>query len=325
MPRPGRLVNALLLCVLAFGGFPARAEDAAPGIAVTFLGTNGPMPEPGRVGTSTLIEAGGQTLLFDAGLNVTQQLVEAGISPAAVRDVFLTHFHSDHIAGLPGLWSTGWLRRRDEALRLYGPTGTAQIGDGVLAVFALDIPIRLNGPERLPPGGEQIESTELGGEGVLFDRSGVRVTAFPVDHGEDVGLAFGYRIDYAGMAVVLSGDTTYSENVVAQGQDADLLVHEVMGVTQELLDAGRYRSGVLEVHATPEQAGQVFAETQPRLAAYTHIIYARQPGFAAMTEAELVARTRTRFDGPLLVPGALDRVVVTAQEIRLPDGTVLAR
>ncbi len=301
---------------------PVAAVQAQPEIRVTFLGTNGPMPEPGRVGTSTLVEAGGQLLLFDAGLNVTQQLVETGVNLPRVDRVFLTHFHSDHVAGLPGLWSTTWLRRRSTPLYLHGPVGVEAIARGIHAFFAKDIPVRINGPEALPPGGQEIEVVETAQQGVVYQQEGVVVTAFEVDHGADVGTAYGYRIDYGGMSVVLSGDTTYSENLVAHSMGVDLLVHEVMGVTDAMLEAGLYRSGVLEVHATPEQAGQVFAETQPRLAAFTHIILARRPGFETMTPAQLLQRTASHYEGEVLYPQALDEVIIRPDAIMVPGANL---
>lgn len=308
------MTRCLLLLVLLWAG-AALAQQETPEIRVTFLGTNGPMPEPGRVGTSTLIEANGKYLLFDAGMNATQQLVEAGINVARVDQVFLTHYHSDHIAGLPGLWSTGWLRRRETPLFLYGPPGIEQAASGLLAYFANDIPVRISGPEALPAGGEQIEARSVDGEGLIYENNGVQVRAFYVDHGVDVGIALGYRIDYAGLSVVISGDTTYNENLIANSQGVDLLIHEVMGVTDPMLEAGLYRSGVLEVHATPEQAGQVFAKTKPRLAAFTHIILARRAGFESMTSEELLRRTSNHYDGELFYPEALDQVVITSNEV----------
>ena len=316
MPSPLGLVAAVLLLACPL---PARAQ---PLMEVVFLGTNGPMPEVGRGGTTTAILVAGDLLLFDAGLNAAQQLVEAGISPARVRHVFLSHLHSDHIAGLPGVWSAGWLRRRDSPLHIYGPTGTDSIKSGLEALFSADIPIRLNGPEALPQGGEVIEASTIDQDGEIYNSKGVSITAFLVDHGEDAAPAYGFRIQYSGISVCLSGDTTYNTNLIENCLNTDLLVHEVMGVTDELLAAGRYRSGVLEVHATPEQAGQVFEETQPKLAAFTHIILAQQPGFAPMTREELTSRTRTKYAGPLLVPTELDRVSISATDIRYGNNII---
>lgn len=316
----GRFGAALLLLLLAN---TAGAQQQAPEIRVTFLGTNGPMPEPGRIGTSTLVEAGGMALVFDAGLNVTQQLVEAGQSLNRIDRVFLTHFHSDHLAGLPGLWSTSWLRRRSTPFYLHGPPGVNSVASGLLAYYAKDIPTRINGPEALPAGGSEMIALVIEQEGEVFSSGDLKVTAFLVDHGIDVGIAFGYRVDYRGLSVVLSGDTTYSENLIEHSQGVDLLVHEVMGVTDEMLQARLYRSGVLEVHATPEQAGRVFAKTRPRLAAFTHIILARRAGFESMQPDELLQRTATEYDGRVFLPEALDQILIRPDSIVTGQSDVL--
>lgn len=97
----------------------------AQGIKVTLLGTGNPPPVMNRFGPSTLVEAGGQKFLFDAGRGALQRLRQIGIRWQDVSGVFLTHLHSDHVVGFPDLWLTGWLvSRRDVPLQVWGPRGT---------------------------------------------------------------------------------------------------------------------------------------------------------------------------------------------------------
>ena len=93
---------ALLVALLAV---PAEAQT----IKVTLLGTGRPDPVVDRFGPSTLVEAGGETLLFDVGRGASQRLWQLKIPLSKVTTVFLTHLHSDHVVGLPDLWLTGWL------------------------------------------------------------------------------------------------------------------------------------------------------------------------------------------------------------------------
>jgi ribonuclease Z len=122
----------LILAVAA----PLRAQNATPpvgtdsstAIRVTLLGTGRPDPVIDRFGPSTLVEAGGETLLFDCGRGATQRLWQLGIPLSRVGVVFFTHLHSDHTVGLPDLWLTGWIPtpygRRSAPLDVRGPAGT---------------------------------------------------------------------------------------------------------------------------------------------------------------------------------------------------------
>jgi ribonuclease Z len=158
--------------------------------------------------------------------------------------------------------------------------------------FEYDIRIRQS-DDRLSPEGVVIVSEDVS-EGVVYDKGSVKITAFEVDH-KPVKPAFGYRIDYAGRSIVLSGDTSISENLVRHGQSVDLLVHEVVS-PDALLRAGIPQGRVAQIldgHISPEQAGEVFSKAKPRLAVYSHII----PPSA--TESDLIPRTRKTYSGPL--------------------------
>lgn len=101
-------------------------------IMVTLLGTGGPEPTAARFGPATLVQAGGLNLLFDAGRGVTVRLYQLGMSSGKGIDaVFLTHYHSDHVEGLPDLWMTGYMfgpfGSRAKPMRLWGPSdGTTE-------------------------------------------------------------------------------------------------------------------------------------------------------------------------------------------------------
>jgi ribonuclease Z len=131
-------------------------------------------------------------------------------------------------------------------------------------------------------------------EGVVDESAGLKVTAFEVDHAP-VKPAFGYRIDYGGHSVGLSGDTRVSENLIRHAQGVDLLIHEVL--VPATLDragiGGERRARIVDYHTTPEQGGEVFARTKPRLAVYSHIC------MPTAANQELVAPTRKAYSGRL--------------------------
>jgi ribonuclease Z len=247
-----------------------------------------------RFGPSTLVEAGEQKLLFDAGRGALQRLTELKVPWQAVQGVFLTHLHSDHVVGFPDLWLTGWLIApgRTVPLQVWGPRGTKNMMSHLKQAYESDIRFRIDN-ERMAPDGALLQAREIN-EGMVYDKGGVRVTAFEVDHAP-VKPAFGYRINYAGRSVVLSGDTRVSEKLIRYAQGADVLVHEVL-VPETLQRLGvppDRAKNIVDYHTTPEQAGDVFTRTSPKLAVYSHICT------PAATDQELLLQTRKTYTGPL--------------------------
>lgn len=214
----------LLFAAIAFAAPAGGARAEEPAITVTLLGTGSPVPRVDRAGPATLVEAGGERLLFDCGRGAAQRLWQRQVPLSAITGVFLTHLHSDHVVGLPDLWLTGWLPTpyggRARPLALWGPRGTRNLAAGLREAYAADVRIRHEG-EGLPLAGVVLTATDVA-PGVVFERGGVRVTAFAVDHGPRIKPAFGYRIDYDGHAVVISGDTHGNDNLVRHARGADV-------------------------------------------------------------------------------------------------------
>ena len=254
-----------ILFFLLFVQSAVHAEYAE----VILLGTGTPRPSIERFGSATLVNAGGKYFLFDAGRGVTIRLQQAGITPDQIQHVFLTHLHSDHISGLDDLWITGWIWQRQEPIQVSGPAGTDNLVQSLRQAYAADISYRT---DNTTLGDEQsrIESTEVE-EGVIFDEQGVKVTAFLVDH-KPVTPAFGYRIDFGDRSIVISGDTTYSENLIRHAHNVDLLIHEIADARQDLLEKNKRLQSILAYHTTPTQMINVLKKTQPRMAVLNHVL-----------------------------------------------------
>jgi ribonuclease Z len=310
----------LLLMMAALPDAPGPApEPAEPLFRVTLLGTGNPRPSIDRFGPAILVEAGDTRLLFDCGRGATQRLFQIGGAPLlrSIDAVFLTHLHSDHVVGLPDLWLTGWLFGRTWPLALFGPKGTADMATHLTAAYAFDLRMR-QADEGLAPNGGRLKARDAL-PGVLFQKDGVTVVAFAVDHGP-VRPAFGYRIDFAGRTVVLSGDTRAVDAVAERAKGADLLVHEVIAPDAERRLAAvtdpKAVERILAHHATLEECGRLFAKARPRLAVYSHIV----PSPA--TEEDLVPPTRKFYDGPLEVGHDLMAITIGARiDVSTRDGT----
>src|SRR5215472_17418330 len=162
-----RRLSALFLLVVPVAA-PAGAE---PVIKVTLLGTASPSPRADRFGPSTLVEAGGQKLLFDAGRGAPIRLWQLRVPMGRIDALFITHYHSDHTSGIPDLWLTGWLAppfgRRTGAFRVFGPPGAKDLMDGLQKAYALDIKIR-HEDEQLPLEGVAVETHEFERDGVVY-------------------------------------------------------------------------------------------------------------------------------------------------------------
>jgi ribonuclease Z len=296
----------------------SAAAQQKPGVSkdiiVTLLGTGGPEPTPTRFGPATLVQAGGLILLFDAGRGVTMRLYQLGMSSGKGIDaVFLTHYHSDHVAGLPDLWMTGYMfgpfGSRAKPLRLWGPSGAttapssvAKIAQGLAEAFSDDTRIR-QADEQITAAATQIEVHDFQGDRVVFDEAGVKVTAFAVNHGDLVKPSVGYRIDYGARSVTISGDTKFDENLIKHATGSDLLIHEVFATSAQLAKLPQLKP-VADHHTSPEQAGEVFSRVKPKLAAYSHVI------LLGTDVQELVSRTQSTYQGPLEVGEDLMRFTI---------------
>jgi ribonuclease Z len=308
------IISCRILGLALLVAMVVPAVGQQQGIRVTLLGTGCPPPVMNRFGPSTLVEAGDQKLLFDAGRGALQRLTQLKVRWQDVQGIFLTHLHSDHVVGFPDLWLTGWLIApgRTVPLQVWGPSGTSNMMSHLKQAYEYDIRIRLSN-DRPAPDGVVLLVKEIS-EGIVYNEGGVKVTAFEVDHAP-VKPAFGYRIDYAGHSVVLSGDTRVSENLIRYAQGVDVLVHEVFvpETIQRLGLSPERAKNIIAYHTTPEQAGQVFARVKPKLAVYSHIC------LPAATDQDLLPPTLKTYAGPLEVGEDLTVIEVGEKiEVRKP-------
>lgn len=303
---------------------PAPPPTTADEFRVTLLGTGSPAPVMRRFGPGVLVEAGGKKLLIDSGRGTTQRLLQVGVPLGQVDALFVTHLHSDHIVGIPDLWLTGWLQvpyaGRKGPFRVYGPKGTNELMQGLVKAYAWDIGARI-ADQQLPPEAIRPEVTEFT-HGVVYDEGGVKVTAFEVDHGDLLKPAVGFRVDYAGRSVTVSGDTRFSENLIKHATGTDLLVHQVAAVRDELLKNPVFQV-ILAHHTKPEEAGTVFTRTKPRLAVFYHFVLLGNLGNPPVTEKDVFDQARSTYAGPLLIGEdlmafRLDRDAVVPLAARTP-------
>jgi ribonuclease Z len=281
------MVRLLIVVVLGFCS-AVFARPAPCSMEAVLLGTGYPVPFPDRAGPSTAVVANGKYFVVDAGRAVTMRLAALHPRMPHVEAVFLTHLHSDHTTGLPDLFDTSWLlERRTVPFELYGPAGTRELAAGMIEFLAADIHIRRDLSEFQPAAGATV-NTHIVEEGTIYERDGLKITAFAVDH-RPVVPAFGYRFDCGGKSIVISGDTGPSDNLVRFAKDADVLIHEAYlpGTFRNRHTAGAKSAnaqtgGSVELaqvseilsryHTTAEQAGEIAARANVKHLVLTHVI-----------------------------------------------------
>lgn len=288
--------------------------DLPDGLHVGLCGTGSPMPNSDRAGPCNIVIAGDQLFVVDIGEGGNRNIGLMGIDAAEIDGVFLTHFHSDHIDGLGPLMLFHWTRGASAApLPIYGPAGVEAVVAGFNAAYAINDGYRTahHGEQVAPAsgGGAEAQPFDLAGEvGVVFERDGLRITAFAVDH-EPVAPALGYRFDYQGRSIVISGDTKRSPTLERAGAGADLLVHEALqpALVGEMAGALERRGianlamimrDILDYHASPEDAAESATEAGVDMLVLSHLV---PPLPNAFLYPAFLGDAENRFDGPIIV------------------------
>ena len=311
--------------------------DALPdGLHVALCGAGSPLPDPRRSGPCTAIVAGQRLFVVDAGAGSSRILSRMRIPQGRIEGVLLTHFHSDHIDGLGEIAMQRWANAgHDRPLPVHGPPGVEKVVDGFNLAYQADRRARVahHGEEVVPARGaggvaRRFPEPENGRGRVVIDADGLVVTAFRVDH-DPAKPAVGYRFDYAGRSVLVSGDTVKSANLQQFAAGVDLLVHEALApqlvavLTRGAEQAGRTRLAritrdILDYHTTPVEAAELARDASVGFLLYNHIV---PPLLLGPMEDLFLEGVRDVYTGPLAVgrDGTLVRLEADSDEIELEE------
>ena len=252
--------------ILSLGGSTADLNDDS--LSAVVCGSRSPIPSPGRAQTCILVNAGGNYYVVDIGDGSAANLNNWRIDTNKIRATLLTHLHSDHISDLADLHMMAWVNSaHKKPLDVFGPEGVQLVTQGFEDAYQLDYQYRHDhhGDEVAPIDivGFNPHPIDLSNP-VIINENGLKVTAFRVPH-DPVEPALGYRFDYKGRSIVISGDTSYSENLIKNAKDADVLFHEAQANHQLdiMKDALADNKGLVKVlddivtyHSTPIEAAQ---------------------------------------------------------------------
>ena len=281
---------------------PSRAAKRGD-FRVTLLGTGTPQLNPRRNGYSTLIEAGGQVIMFDAGRQAMFQAKMAGANLRKINNVFLTHYHSDHVNGLSDVWMMGYLgfAMRKQNLKIWGPAGVEQLTKGLTMAFGADVKIRTEqfGGNR-KPGMTLVPMLVKPGQ--VYRVGEVTIKPFAVDHIE-ARPAVGYRIEYKGRSVALSGDTIFSKNLIRNTKGVDLMIHQIGYAPPNAMKKNKLVRKIIGHHTQPHQVATVLSATKPKLAVISHIVVFKLKGADLSLKGEIAMMEvlRQKYSGPLML------------------------
>ena len=259
---------------------------------VVLLGTGSPRPCLDRSQPAQLIEIAGQSFVIDCGDGVTGQLVRASCDVAAVQKIFLTHLHWDHILGYAGLVWGGWSAGRP-TLEVWGPPGTKKMHELLFAGLYKDDIDWSSGIGYARSGIDSIKVHEIG-EGLVYEREGLTVTATAVKH---TITTYAYRFAYAGTRTVFSGDTAACDALVQCAEGADLLVQDACAIHSQLYGDERsrkIRDALIGFHASPAQAGQMAQAAGVKRLVCTHLL-------AGADDEQVRQEAASNFNGETIV------------------------
>jgi ribonuclease BN (tRNA processing enzyme) len=267
------------------------------------LGTKGgPRVSRGRANPANVVVVNDRPYVIDCGYGVTRQLVDAGIEAHDVRTILITHHHSDHMLELGPLVYSAWVGGLREPIDVWGPPPVSKIVASFLESMAYDIDIR-TADEGRPDPRKLVRVHEFEPPGRVFEADGLKVSATKVRH-PPLTHAYAYRFDTPGRSIVLSGDTTYSPELIALARGADVLVHEVMHLASidrmlsRVPNAPALRKVLIGYHTTTEQLGHVAAEAGVKTLVLSHFVPGDDP---SITDAMWAEGVRKNFAGEIVV------------------------
>jgi ribonuclease BN (tRNA processing enzyme) len=268
------------------------------------LGTGTPFADPTKSGPSLAIVVNNTSYIVDCGPGVVRRAAEASklgfpsLEAAQLKTLFITHLHSDHTIGLADIILTPAVLDRNAPIRIYGPVGSKKMTDDLMSAYKEDIAIRINGLEKGDAIAYQVYTNEIK-EGQIYKDSNLTVTAFNVQHGQWDN-AFGFVFQTKDKKIVISGDCTYSENLIKYAKDCDILVHEVYSDAGLKKRTQRWQDYHSTFHTSTYQLADIANKVKPKLLILNH-----QLTFGTSLQS-LLDELKLKYAGPVVNGADLD-------------------
>ena len=271
---------------------------------LVLLGTGSPFADPTKSGPSLAIVVNNTSYIVDCGPGVVRRAAEASklgfpsLEAAQLKTLFITHLHSDHTIGLADIILTPAVLDRNAPISIYGPIGSKKMTDDLMSAYKEDIAIRINGLEKGDAIAYQVYTNEIK-EGQIYKDSNLTVTAFNVKHGQWDN-AFGFVFQTKDKKIVISGDCTYSENLIKYAKDCDILVHEVYSDAGLKKRTQRWQDYHSTFHTSTFQLADIANKVKPKLLILNH-----QLTFGTSLQS-LLDELKSKYAGPVVNGADLD-------------------
>ncbi|MEY3620464.1 MAG: hypothetical protein RLZZ391_830 [Bacteroidota bacterium] len=271
---------------------------------LVLLGTGTPFADPKKSGPSLAIVVNNTSYIVDCGPGVVRRAAQAkelgfpSLEAAQLKTLFITHLHSDHTIGLADIILSPAVLDRNAPISIYGPVGIKKMTQNIMQAYKEDIDLRINGLEKGDSIAYRVVSNEIK-EGLIYKDSNLSVVAFKVSHG-NWSNAFGYVFQTKDKKIVISGDCTYSENLIKYAKDCDILVHEVYSDAGLKKRTQRWKDYHSTFHTSTYQLAEIANQVKPKLLVLTH-----QLTFGSSL-LSLLDEIKSKYTGPVVNGSDLD-------------------
>jgi ribonuclease BN (tRNA processing enzyme) len=299
-----RTINKYIYTAILFIGTCSLLNAQNSDTKLVLLGTGTPFADPTKSGPSLAIVVNNTSYIVDCGPGVVRRAAEASklgfpsLEAAQLKTLFITHLHSDHTIGLADIILTPAVLDRNAPIRIYGPVGSKKMTDDLMSAYKEDIAIRINGLEKGDAIAYQVYTNEIK-EGQIYKDSNLTVTAFNVQHGQWDN-AFGFVFQTKDKKIVISGDCTYSENLIKYAKDCDILVHEVYSDAGLKKRTQRWQDYHSTFHTSTYQLADIANQVKPKLLILNH-----QLTFGTSLQS-LLDELKSKYAGPVVNGADLD-------------------
>ena len=255
-------------------------------VNITFLGTGTPRPDINKLGPSILIKTHSEELLIDVGRGTTLRLSQIGNNYEKIDDIYISHLHYDHIIGLADFWLTSNVWQKKTDTKIYGPIGIKDFCEGLFQSYSEDVRYRyknnkysklkcLNFPEK------------------KIYESSLIISSFKNLHGH-IENSHGFKIGYGDKSIVYSGDTTYSDNVINNSKNVDILIHEVISASRKIYDSNKKLRDVVSTHTNVDQLIKILNICKPKLTIINHAL------LFGVNESFVLSKIKKKYSGKVI-------------------------
>jgi ribonuclease BN (tRNA processing enzyme) len=276
--------------------------------SIVFLGTGNPNPDPDRSGPSVAVIVEDEAYIVDAGPGIVRRAADAfrnGIGQLRadkLRNLLLTHLHSDHTIGIPDILLTPWVMERESPLNIYGPPGTEDMVRHITYAYEKDINVRRRGLEKANDFGWRAKVKEIR-SGTVLETDLLRISAFEVKHAS-WDKAFGYRFQSDDGTIVISGDCAPTPGLIKEYSGADILVHEVYSIKGFEGHTEKWKEYHRSAHTSSLELAEIASKARTRkLVLYHSLLW-------GASENDLMDEITSAYNGEVLLVKDLDVISV---------------